>query len=468
MDDLQTFLIRYERQHPADVWRIGEPVPREYLITAVTLEAERQTRPPVLIFEGVEGSSMPVVTGLFSSRERIAEAVGTTAQQLHQHWDEVSSHLIPPERVAAGVVQEVVHQGEDVDLASLPLLKHFAEDAGFYLTSGVTVARDPDTGVGNLSFARMQCKGPRKFGLSMHSYGHLWNYFKRSEARGQGLPVAVVVGAHPAFLIGAASKVALGLDEYDIVGALLGHPLAVVRGTTVDVPVPADAEIVIEGIIEAGVREPEGPFGEYTGYSTDRSTQNVMTVTAITHRRNPYFLDVCPGHSYDHLYLGRVQKEAEVLRKLRQVLPNVKAIHYPVNGTHYHCYVSIDKQRPGDARHAATLLLGLDAYVKLVVVVDDDIDVTDEDRVMWALATRMQPHEDIFVIEGLNCNVLDPSTQRGVSSKLAIDATRPEGWQAQLCTLPLPARDQARRIAEHRAGAGALGPASAPLVEEIL
>lgn len=452
MDDLQTFLAWYECEHPTGVWRVRESVPREYLITAATLEAERRPRPPVLIFEHVEGSSMPVVTGLFSCRERIATALGTTADRLHQHWDKLSSHLIPPHYVASGVVQEVVYQGENAALNRLPLLSHFAEDVGPYLTSGVIVARDPDTGVGNLSFARLQQKGLHKFGISMHSYGHLWDYFKRSEARDQALPVAIVVGAHPAFVLGAASKVALGIDEYDIVGALLGHGLSVVRGITVDIPVPADAEIVIEGRIEANVREPEGPFGEYTGYSTDRSTQNVMTVTAITQRRHPYFLDICPGHSYDHLYLGRVQKEAEVLRKLRQTLPNVTAIHYPVNGTHYHCYISINRQRPGDARHAAVLLLGLDAYIKLVVVVDDDIDVTDEDKVMWAIATRIQPHEDVFVIEGMNCNVLDPSTHHGVSSKLVIDATRGDGWQAETCTIPAVTRQRAVDIIERMEG----------------
>ncbi len=125
-----------------------------------------------------------------------------------------------------------------------------------------------------------------------------------------------------------------------------------------------------------------------------------------------------------------------MLRKLRQVLPNVKAIYYPSSGSHYHCYIAIDKQRPGDGRHAAVLALGLDAYIKLAVAVDGDIDVTDEAEVMWALATRMQPARDVIIMDDMPCNVLDPSSKDGLSSKMLIDATRPLDWQAVRCTIP--------------------------------
>jgi 2,5-furandicarboxylate decarboxylase 1 len=446
MDDLRSFLAQYSTDYPQNVWRIRERVPRDYLVTAAALEAERLAEPPVLIFEDVEGVGMPIVTNLFSSRSRIAYAVGTTEGNLHSHWAQKSQSLIPPVVTSSGVCQEVCLLGDDADARWLPLMIHFQQDAGRYITSGVIVSNDPDHGWGNLSFARMQLKGPRTFGISLHSRGDLWDYQRRAEARGEALEVAVVIGMHPAFLIGAASRVGIEVDEYDIVGALLGHPLEVVPCQTVDLCVPAGAEIVLEGVIEANKRAPEGPFGEYTGYSTGRSTNNVFTLRAITHRTNPVFLDVCPGASRDHLFLGRVQKEAEVLRKIRQVLPNVKAICYPTSGTHYHCYVSIEKLRPGDGRHAALLVLALDAYVKLVVVVDDDIDVTNESEVIWALATRMQPQEDVMIIDDMTCNVLDPSSKNGLSSKLAIDATRPENWDAQRADFPEGVLDQAREI----------------------
>jgi len=446
MDDLQSFVRQYSKDYPEQVWNIYEPLPRDYLITATALEAEQLPGSPMLVCHNVEGTNMPVVTNMFSSRARIAHAIGTSEDHLHAHWAAISKSFIPPVEVTHGVSQEVCFLGDEADAGHLPLLTHFQQDAGRYLTSGIIVAKDPDHGWGNLSFARMQLKGPRRFGVSLHSRGHLWDYQRRAEARGEALPVAVVIGAHPAFLIGAASKVGIEVDEYDIVGALLGHPLEVVRCRTVDLCVPADAEIVIEGVIEPNQHEPEGPFGEYTGYSSGRSTQNILTVHAITQRAHPYFLDITPGASQDHLYLGRIQKEVEVLRKLRDVLPNVRAIHYPISGTHYHCYVSIAKQRPGDGRHAALLLLGLDSYVKLVIVVDDDIDVTNQAEVMWALATRMQPNEDAFIIDKMTCNLLDPSAEDGLSSKLAIDATRPLNWEAERCSVPDEVRGRARHL----------------------
>lgn len=436
MDDLQSFMTQYMSDHPEDVVRVSETLPADYQVTALAMATETMAEPPVIVCDAVEGAGMPVVTNLFASRARIARILGTTVEHLHDHWAARSKRLIPPVEVEGGVCQEVCWLGEEADATRLPFMKHFEQDAGRYITSGVVVARDPDTGAVNLSFARMQLKGPRKFGISVHSRGHLWDYQRRAEAQGRPLDAAVVVGMHPIYLIAAASRMPLGVDEQEVAGALLGHPLQVVRGVTVDVPVPAGAEIVLEGRIEPGVREPEGPFGEYTGYATARSTNHVFTVTAITHRRQPWFLDVCPGHSRDHLLLGRIHKEAEVLRKLREVLPNVKAIHYPVSGTHYHCYISIAKQRPGDARHCALLALGLDAYIKLVVVVDDDVDVRNEAEVMWALATRMQPAEDVFIVNDVTCNVLDPSSHDGVSSKMGIDATRPAGWDAQRTSLP--------------------------------
>jgi UbiD family decarboxylase len=256
---------------------------------------------------------------------------------------------------------------------------------------------------------------------------------------------------HPAYLIGAASRVSMEIDETDIVGALMGRPLPIVSCRTIDVCVPAQAEYVLEGKILAHEREDEGPFGEYTGYATSRSTRNVFEVTALTHRRDPWFLDVCPGLSRDHLLLGRVQKEAEVLRRLRQVLPEVKAIYYPISGSHYHCYIAISKQRPGDGRHAALLALGLDAYIKLAIVVDDDIDVTNEEEVMWAVATRMQPAKDAITIEDMTCNVLDPSSKDGLSSKLLLDATRPlQGWEAVRCSVPAAISEQVKRILNSR------------------
>ena len=447
MQDLRSFLKQYESEHPDQVRHVWDAVPRDFFVTAATLAAEKLNAPPVLIFHNVEGISYPIMSGLFSSRERIAYAIGAAgADDLHAHWAKISQGLKSPMEASTAPCQEVCLLGEEANAEALPLMRHFEQDNGRYITSGVVIAKDPDNGRVNLSFARMQLQGPRRFGISVHSRGHLWEFQQRAEQKGQDLAAAVVIGMHPAYLVGAASRVAMGIDETEIAGALLGEPVEVVRCKTVDLYVPAQAEFVLEGIILAHQYADEGPFGEYTGYATARSTRNVFAVTALTQRREPWFLDVCPGLSQDHLFLGRVQKEAEVLRKLRQVLPNIRQIYYPSSGSHYHCYISIEKKRPGDGRHAAVLALGLDSYIKLAIVVDEDINVADESEVMWAVATRMQPADDALILENMTCNVLDPSAKDGLSSKLLIDATRPLDWEAERCTVPADIAAQAAQL----------------------
>jgi UbiD family decarboxylase len=272
----------------------------------------------------------------------------------------------------------------------------------------------------------------------------------RSEARGKNLEVAVVIGAHPAIYLAAGAKVAMEVDEYDLAGALLGQPVELVRCKTIDVEVPAEAEIVLEGELLAGTHEAEGPFGEYTGYSTSRSTENVFVVKAITRRQNPVYLDLIPGYSMEHLLLARVAKEAHVFERLREMVPTLKALNYPKSGTHFHAYLSFKKTAEGQARHALMLLFGLDPYVKLAVAVDEDIDVFNESEVLWALATRFQADTDSFLVPKVFCNRLDPSSADGMSAKLGLDATAPLAWDVERTTLPEAAVEMARELIARR------------------
>jgi UbiD family decarboxylase len=310
----------------------------------------------------------------------------------------------------------------------------------------VLICKDPDTGVRNLSYQRMQLKAPNRFGASLHSRGHIWEHLQRAEARGRDLEVAVVIGMHPAINLAAAAKVAMEVDELDIAGALLGEPVPLVGCRTIDVEVPADAEYVLEGRLLAGVHEDEGPYGEYTGYSTYRSTRNVFEVRAITRRRRPIFHDIIPGYSAEHLLLGRAAREAHVFLRLKEMVPNLKALNYPKSGTHFHAYLSLHKTAEGQARQALMLLMGLDSYVKLAVAVDDDVDVFNEEEVLWALATRFQADTDMFMVPDVLCNRLDPSSRDGMSAKLALDATAPLKPEAIRAKVPPEAIAWAKRV----------------------
>ena len=254
----------------------------------------------------------------------------------------------------------------------------------------------------------------------------------------------MVIGAHPAIYLAAAAKVAMEVDELDIAGGLLGKPVDLVKCRTIDIEVPAEAEIVIEGELLADASEDEGPYGEYTGYSTYRSTRNVFVVKAVTRREKPIYLDIIPGNSSEHLLLGRCAKEAHVFNRLKEVVAGVKAINYPKSGTHFHAYISLQKGAEGQARHAIMLLFGLDSYLKLVIAVDEDIDIYNVEDILWALATRFQADTDLFVVPKVFCNRLDPSAVDGMSAKLGIDATLPPDFEAERIALPAEALERAR------------------------
>jgi UbiD family decarboxylase len=446
LNDFRTFLRGLKAQFPGDVVTIADRLDDSFVPTAMALELDRRERPPLLVFKALCGSDMPFVTNVFASRDRLAWAIRTTRERFHDTFNGYARALIPPVVTEAGPVSEEVWTGEALDVRRLPATQHFSQDAGRYFTAAIVVAKDPDTGVRNLSYHRLQIKGPTRLGASLHSRSHLWDYFLRAEARGQDLDCAVVLGAHPAIMLAAAGRMGIDQDEYELAGAMLGEPVELQKCHTVDVEVPARAEIVLEGRLLAGTYEDEGPFGEYTGYATGRSTRNVFQLSAITRRRDSVYVDIVPGNSGDHLVLGRAAKEAFVWGRLKELFPHVTAINYPSSGTHYHCYVSLRKTVEGQVNHLLSLLFGLDNYIKTAIVVDDDINIFDESQVMWALATRMQPDRDLLIIPNFICNRLDPSSRDGVGAKLGIDATRPEGWTFQRATVPESSARLAREL----------------------
>src|SRR5205814_1780083 len=233
---------------------------------------------------------------------------------------------------------------------------------------------------------------------------------RRALAWALGVPEsAVALGLHPLVSMGSLAYPPPDVGKFEVVGGLFGEPLEVAPCTRIDLTVPAAAEIVIEGEILAGVREPEGPFGEFTGYFSRRSTEHVFQAKAISMRAKPWFQSIGSGRAGDHITTLALVREAEIWNALRRVIPNVTGVHVPLSGTSsFSAYVSIKQGRPGEAKHVIPIVLGVDHYLKLVIVVDDDIDVFDESDVMWAVATRMQADRDLVTIAGSLVAMLDP------------------------------------------------------------
>ena len=427
--DLRGFVAAYERAHPGEVVRVAEPVDLEHDIMAVVLEYERRRRYPILLFEKVRDHDIPVVANVVASRRALAFALGVDEGRLAHEYARRIKEPIKPVVLADAPFRECQIRGEALDLGALPIPKYFPGDAGRYLTAGMLVARDPETGVETEGYHRFQLKGQNRMGVSLHSRRRMFEYQRRAEARGEPLPCAVVLGLHPLLSMGSLAYPPPDIGKFEVVGGLFGEPLQVAACATIDLHVPAAAEIVIEGEILPDVREPEGPFGEFTGYFSRRSTEHVFVARALALRERPWFQSIGSGRAGDHITTLGLIREAEILNALARVIPNVKAVHVPLSGTSaFTAYVSISQSRPGEAKHVIPIALGVDHYVKLVIVVDDDIDVFDESDVLWAVATRMQPDRDLVVISGSLGALLDPSAdERGVTAKLGIDATRPFG-----------------------------------------
>ncbi len=423
---LRSFIEQVETDDADAVWRITDPVDLDHDVTAIAMELERVGYSPVLWFDNVGGYPFPVIANLFGSRRRYAIGLGVATSDLIQEWGVRGDRRLIPVMRERGPVHDVVTIGNDVDLGNLPVMLHFDCDAGRYITNGIVVAKDPDTGIRNASFHRMQVKGPNRLGTSLHSRRHLWNYMRRAEERGEGLPVTVILGGHPSLAFGGLWKGPITTDEYEVIGGMMGTPLEIAQGITVPVEFPIHAEIVIEGRILPGVREPEGPFAEFTGYASERSTQHVIEVTAILHRRNALYHDIIPGMSDEHTSLLAVPQEARLLRMLHTHYPNVREVAYPKSGTcRLHAYISLHQPAPGQARLVAAAAFGDDLSLKLVIVVDDDVDVHNDSDVIWAVATRMQADQDIDIIRNGMGAILDPSNRDGLTAKMIIDATCP-------------------------------------------
>jgi UbiD family decarboxylase len=436
MRDLRTYLDRVEHLLPDQLVRITEPVSHEYDVTRRIEEVAHMPGNPALLFENVEGFSEPVLVNVFGHVDRIKLALeGATRPvasrpDMYREWGALMAKSIEPVNVPSGPVREVKLRGGDIDLTKLPILRYYEQDAGRYITSGLVAARDPDKPeVVNLSYARMQLKGRARLGTTLHSRGNLWSYFEKAKTRGRPLDVAVIIGAHPAVYLAAAAKIT---GEYATASSLIGEPLRLVAGETVDVPAPAKAEMVLEGRITLD-EEDEGPFTEYTGYLSGRSTRNVFEVGCVTMRRDAIYHTIMPSNSDEHLLLSGLPKQARIFGAVSAFtpMPAVRDMSWPVSGTHYICLASMEATArvvPGLAKQIGLLVLGLDPYLKLVVMLPEGVDVGDLGASFGAMAERcdMALGSGVELLSGVFCHRLDPSSSPdGTGSKAILDATGP-------------------------------------------
>jgi 2,5-furandicarboxylate decarboxylase 1 len=376
---------------------------------------------------------MPVLSNTLASRSRLAIALETDPKQLTMEYARRQSELKPVVEVQKAPVKEVVIREEDIDLQKLPNITHCGGDGGPYISSGVVIMKDPISGIYNAGIYRIQIKGKNRLGIWPGAYSHGMQIIRANEREGRPTEVAIVIGHHPAVYLASQFRGPFEVSELEVAGGLLGEPLRVANGESVNLNILADAEIIIEGIIPPNVREEEGPFGEYTWYMGNKEITPIIKVSAITHRSDAIYYDINSAHP-EHNLTGLLAREAMLYTRIKAVVPTLKAVTLPFSGTCRHtAYVSIKKEYDGLGKNAALSALAADPFMKLVIVVDEDIDVFNEAEVMWAVCTRVQAQQDVFIVPDAYVCELDPSAysikgrlERGyLNTKWAIDATKP-------------------------------------------
>ncbi|MFQ5913556.1 MAG: UbiD family decarboxylase [Nitrospinota bacterium] len=422
VSDLRSFLSQLEGDHPGEVVRVQKPVSTEYEITALVRELEAEGEAPVLIFENVEGSRFPVVVNLNGSLRRISASLGIKEDQLIPEYLRRTGNPIPPVRASDAPVQDVVLTGSEADLKRLPQIRHFENDGGAYITAGIVFARDPVTGDRNLSCHRLMFLGKDRLAIHMEPGKHLNECRTKAEEQGGALEVAISIGNHPAWHIGSLYIGAFQRDEAGAIGGLMEAPLELVEGKTVDLEVPARAEIVLEGEVVPGALTEEGPFSDFTGYAGERrDNRQVVRVKAITHRKDALFQDLTNGDSLEHLNLPVAGLLANLYGFLKAGHPTVENVRFVGP---FMLAVSFRKRNEGQAQNLILRAFSGDIMLKYVIVVDEDVDVSRPEQVFWAVGARTQGDRDILIIPNTRgCDVDPSSAPEGIVTKVGIDAT---------------------------------------------
>lgn len=450
--DIQSFIRLLESR--GELLRVSAPVSRDLEITEISDRLVKKGGPAVL-FENVIGSDYPVVMGLMGTRERMALALGLSdldelAQKIRHlidlggggsKWGLLSNlpklrdaMNLPPQRVKSAPVQEVVWRGDEVDLSKIPVLKCWPEDGGPFVTFPLVITKDPETGERNMGMYRMQVMSKNTTGMHWQRHKTGTKHLEKAKKRGQRLEVAVAIGGDPALIYAATAPLppVPGLNEFAVAGYLRGQRYPVVKGLTVDLEVPANAEFILEGYVDP--QEDwvvEGPFGDHTGFYTLPDLYPLFHVTAVTMRRNPVYPATIVGRPpMEDAYLIEAS-ERLFLPAAQLIIPEIVDYHMPPAGVaHNLVVVSIKKSYPGQAYKVANGLFGLGQmmFAKVIVVVDEGVNVTDMDAVWREVAQKAVPGRDTLIGRG-PIDVLDHSSRGwGYGGKLTIDATtkRPE------------------------------------------
>ena len=438
---LRTFLDDVRKLGPEYYIELKKPVSTDMEPYMIQQKLAADNKYPVIFCPEVKGYSQPLVTNTFGSYDLLGLALdmvpGTCSKkQILEEFAKRSSNLIPPIEIDAkdAPCKDIVWTGEEVDLNRLPFTHHAELDHGKYITTGFTIMKDPSTGIYNCGWYRHELINRDTITAMINPSNH-GKYIGRACAeKGIRLPVALAIGHHPAVTMGSCVGGSIDMNEYEVMGGLTGAPVRLVKAETVDLLVPADAEIILEGYIEHPEKEvDDGPFAEFAGYYGIVMPAYEIHITAITMRKDAIMHELDPAHS-EHNLSAVLAYELNHYRALTAAFPSVTGVHLPPSGCcMFSVYIQMHKGVQGEAKRAGMLALSSSSMCKTAVIVDDDVDIYNEKDVMWAIATRTQADKDITIIPEVTGSHLDPLAYNELSrnehgtlvSKVIIDATVP-------------------------------------------
>ena len=445
---LREFIDRLENEN--ELVRIKDHVSPILEITEIT---DRVSKQPgggkALLFENVEGSNIPVLINAFGSSKRINMALGV--RDIEKIPNDIDKYLkikppssllekvkllpmlleaaaFPPKMVSSrqASCQEVVLTGDDVDLGKIPILQCWPNDAGRFITFPIVVNRTIDRKLRNVGLYRMQVYDKKTTGMHWHIHKDGAHFFHEFKKQGKIMECAVAIGADPAVCYSASAPLPFGIDEFLFAGFIRKSPVPLVKCKTVDLEIPATAEIVLEGFIDPSEMRLEGPFGDHTGYYSQDGDYPVFSITAITHRKNPIYLTTIVGKPpQEDFYLGKAT-ERIFLPLMRTQLPEIIDMNMPAEGVFHNLVIlSIDKRFPMQARRLMSALWGMGqmSFVKTIIVFDQDVDIQNTQKVIETLLNKIDFTHDLFFSEGI-LDVLNHASDKALyGSKLGIDAT---------------------------------------------
>lgn len=400
------------------VIKIEDEVSLKYEVAKVLRQHPKDT----IIFENIKESEMKIASGICNTREKIARGVSVTVPEITKRIMEATENPISIEKVE-NVKNSYITQRKP-DLGEIPVPTYYQKDGGAYMTAGVVIAKDPETGVKNASIHRMLVNSKNRLGIRIVPR-NLYTYYKKAEEMDKPLEIAIVTGMHPATLLATTTSVPITTDELEVANNFHNGNMKLIKCENVDMEVP-EAEIIMEGKLLPHIREPEGPFVDLTDTYDVVRNEPVIELEKIHYKKDPYFHAIMPA-GFEHRLLQGLPQEPRIYNAVLNTVPTVQNVVLTEGGCCWlHAAVSIKKQTQGDGKNVLMAALAAHPSLKHAIVVDEDIDIFNPEDIEYAIATRVKGDEDIMIVPGARGSSLDPcATPDGTTTKVGVDATKP-------------------------------------------